>query len=233
MADNPHAGHRERMKRKYLEHGIETLEPHEMVEILLYYAIPQKDTNPIAHRLIKTFGTVSGILNAPPDALTQIEGVTSSAAAYLRLIGDVHRHCERESTPPGTVLNTTRALRNYLWPYFEGMREESVYAVTLNVLCEAIGAHKIASGMPTLTQVGIRRVVGCAIADGAAAIVLSHNHPSGIALPSKEDVAVTGLLAKALFPLDMSLRDHLIFTPGGECLSFRDSPSLCPSLRGE
>lgn len=233
MAENPHAGHRERMKRKYLAHGTDAFAPHELAELLLFYAVPQKDVNPVAHRLIETFHSLGGIFSATREQLSEVEGVTPGAAAYLSLLGDVYRLCEKEQSPPAAVLRDTLSLRDYLWRYVKAEKGETVWAVTLNVLSEAIAVHKISSGSATVSAVDIRRIVAAAVADSAAQIVLAHNHPSGVALPSREDLVSTAALARALTPLDMRLRDHLIFTPSGECLSFRDSPALAPCLNGQ
>ena len=234
MADkkNIHAGHRARVKARYAQHGVSVFSPHELLELLLFYAIPQKDTNPLAHRLIDEFGSVDSVLHAGRDVLSKVEGITPGAIQLLSLIGDTHRYCEQEKQPLGSILRLTEDQVKFLHPRFETMNEEAMWMVTLDVLYRVIGVHKLAGGTPTSAQVGARDVLRYALADNAVFVVIAHNHPSGLALPSQSDLDTTVALANTLQGVGVQLLDHLIFAKPAECVSFRQSRRICSCLQG-
>ena len=234
MADkkNIHAGHRSRVKKRYADHGVSVFAPHELLELLLFYAIPQKDTNPLAHRLIDEFGSVNAVLHADRDVLSKVEGITPGAVQFLSLLGDTHRYCEQEKQPVGSILRLTDDQIKFLRPRFETMSEESMWMVSLDVLYRVVGVHKLSSGTPTSAQVGARDVLRYALADNAVSVVIAHNHPSGLALPSQSDLDTTVALANTLKGIGVQLLDHLIFAEPNECVSFRQSKLIEPCLRG-
>ena len=230
--ENLHNGHRDRMKQRYIDNSFREFMPHELVEMLLYYGVPRRDTNPLAHRLLNSFGSVSNILLAEREALLAIEGVTPNVATMLNLVGDIHRFCSEEAMPVGEVLRTTEDYVAFLKPRFDRLPVEEVWIVCMDVLSRVIGVHQISSGTPLNADVNLRKVMQFVLSDNATKMVLAHNHPSGIAIPSKPDIVTTIALAKALNGVNMELMDHLIFARDNECVSFRDTYELEPTLKG-
>ncbi len=231
--DNPHAGHRDRMKKRYITKGFRDFEPHELIEILLYFGVPQRNTNPLAHTLLNTFGSVNAVLSADREVLCSIDGVTPHIATLLNLVGDLHRYCGEEAMPLGVTLRTTTDFVAFLRPRFDRLPVEQVWIVCMDVLARVVGVHQISSGTPLGADVNLRRILQLALADNASKMVLAHNHPSGIALPSEPDINTTVVLAKALESVNIRLLDHLIYARDNECVSFNDTEELRPTLKGQ
>ncbi len=233
MADHPHDGHRKRVKQRYVESGSDAFAPHELVEMLLFFGIVRKDTNPLAHRLMEEFGSVRGVLNAPRDLLLRIEGMNENAATLLTLVGDLHRYCDKEAVPLGSLLINTKERVHFLRPRFDNVGTEVVWMVSLDRNLRVTAAHRLSGGTPTMTEISVRDVLRFALADNAVSVVIAHNHPSGIALPSQLDIDTTIAVARALDSAGIRLEDHLIFAKNNDCVSFAETSVLAPTLRGE
>ena len=180
-----HDGHRQRAKDRYRQLGADALADHELLELALFYAIPRQDTNETAHRLLKRFRSLQGVLQATPEELEREEGVGRSAALLLCLIGDISRRA-RITSLPEKILNCLDGKGKLL-------------------TCRCIG-----KGTVSASPVHVRQVVENALYAGASTIILAHNHPSGVALPSDADVLVTRRIQEALAPLGIRLADHII-----------------------
>ncbi len=230
-SENLHSGHRERMKQRYMEKGFRDFMPHELLEMLLYFGVPRRDTNPLAHRLLNSFGSVRNVLKADRELLLSVEGVTPHVATMLNIVGDVHRFCAEEEALVES-LRTTEDYVAFLRPRFDRLPVEEVWIVTMDMLARVVGVHQISSGTPLSSDVNLRKVMQFALADNACKLVLAHNHPSGIALPSRPDIKTTTVLAKALEGVGIQLMDHLIFARDNECVSFNDTEELTPTLSG-
>ncbi|MBR5135359.1 MAG: hypothetical protein IKV35_07150 [Clostridia bacterium] len=231
MADHLHNGHRQRVKDRYAAGGIDVFSPHEIVEFLLFFAIPQKDTNELAHRLIETFGTVRGILNAEPETLMNVEGMTPNAVMLLRLMGDVRRYCNCEEEFKRVRLLDTDSQVDFFRPYFEDCTREVVWMATLDVSGHLLGMHKISEGTPLEADVNMRTVLFNALTDNAVNVVIAHNHPSGLALPSNADIRCTARIASILLSIGIGVLDHLVFARG-DCVSFKQTRSIRHTLTG-
>jgi len=229
---NLHKGHRERMKNRYISKGFRDFEPHELIEILLYYGVPQRDTNPLAHELFNTFGSVNAVLSADREILCAVKGVSPNLATFLNLVGDIHRFCSEEAMPTGMTLRYTTDFVSFLQPRFDRLPVEQVWIVCMDVLARVVGVHQISSGSPISSEINVRRIMQLALADNASSLIIAHNHPSGIALPSEPDILATIELAKALKGVGIRLRDHLIFARDNECVSFNDSEAVQQTLEG-
>ena len=204
-----HDGHRERLRSRFRKEGLEHFAQHEALELLLYYCIPRKDTNPIAHRLLERFHDLPGVLNAPASELTKIPEVGQNVADYLNILRQLHRYCavcEAEEI----ALTSIDACGRYLAPRFTEHRNEVVYLLCLDAKCKVLECSKVGEGSVNSAAVPIRRIVEMALGANATAVVLAHNHPSGVALPSDEDKATTHRLAMALRAVEIELVDHLI-----------------------
>lgn len=217
-----HDGHRDRMKNRFLEHGIDNFSDHEVLEMLMYYSVPRSDTNPTAHRLLEKFGSLSAVFDAPIGELTSVEGVGANTATLIKLMPQIYRRYAVSRESINNILNTTTKAGDYLVARFCGETEEVVYLVCLDSKCKVLACKMLARGETDSANLSIRKVVETALACNASSAILSHNHASGIALPSKEDEFTTRRVASALAAVNITLADHIIVA-GGDYVSFADS----------
>lgn len=222
-----HDGHRARKKEQFRTHGLDAFADHEALELLLFYAIPRVDTNPVAHRLIERFGSLDGVLSAPPEELEKVEGVGESAATLLSLILPLVRCSRMTAAKTPVILGTTQAAGEYFVDLFFGMREERLYEACLDAKGKLLRCAKVADGSVDAVSVNIRVIVENALKCGASAVVLSHNHPSGVALPSEDDNATTLAVYDALRTVDIRLLDHIIVADD-DFVSIRENGLLPP-----
>lgn len=217
-----HEGHRDRMRERILLSGIESLQPHEVLEYLLYHAIPRKDTNGIAHELISKFGSFNGVLNADYDALLEVNGMTANAALLLTSLKGVFRMYASGDKKGKIVIATRGDLVRYLSPFFYGEKTEKFYMLCLDAKNTVIKLVKLSSGIPQEVRVDVRDVVDNALKYKAVSVVVAHNHPSGDVSPSVQDVELTRAIAAALQLIKIKLADHYIFSDFGYCSFVED-----------
>lgn len=216
---NPHAGHRKRLKDAYRRSGIESLSDVNKLELLLFYAIPRKDTNPIAHALLDEFGSLSAVLEASPEQLCRVEGITENAALLIGYTGQLTACAEKERTMQRTkgILDTTTKCAEYLLPHFFGMKMELVYLLCLDARCKVIACRKLGEGSINAADVSIRRIVETALQYNAVSVVLAHNHPGSVCTPSAEDESTTLRIWQALDAVSVQLADHIIVSGSEFC----------------
>lgn len=208
-----HTGHRERLRRQFLMTGAEGLSDINILELLLFYGIPQRDTNPIAHRLLERFGSLAGVFSASTEDLVRQGGLGEYAAALIRLTAEIARMQQIQRTEE-RFLCTTEEYGDYLLPHFFGLTEETVYLLSLDGKCKPLACNRLFTGSVNSASLSIRLVVECALRTKATSVVLAHNHPSGIAVPSQEDIKSTRAIAEALEPLNVLLLDHIVVAEG-------------------
>ena len=227
MANEPnkkplHAGHRARMREKMAAFGTEGFADHEILEMLLYYAVPRGDTNAIAHRLLDRFGKFHNVLDAPVSELIKVEGVSKSTATFLAMFRQMNRYYEKNRAEDIRIVPTTADCGRLLVPYFRGLCEEVVYLLCLDAKCKVLCCKKVGEGGLNSVALSIRRIVEVAMAAGASSVVLAHNHPTGLAVPSAEDVQTTKRLAQALDLVEIILADHIVVS-GEDFVSLLES----------
>ena len=205
-----HDGHRQRLKDRFLQQGLDGFTDIQVLELLLFYAIPRRDTNPIAHELLKKFGSVRQVLEAPLDRLMEVDYITENVAVLLKLMPAMLRFYQVDKVKNEMPLVTIQACGDYLKHFFIGRKNETVFLLCLDAKCKVLACREVGEGSVNSANVPIRRVVEIALAEGASTVVLAHNHPSGIAIPSGEDVATTRRLAAALSTVDVILADHIV-----------------------
>lgn len=205
-----HEGHRERMKQQLKTSGMDSLSDVQVLEVLLYYAIPRADTNPTAHRLLERFGSLSGVLEAPAEELQKVEGMGERAAGLIRLFCQLERRHLMDRANGMKILNTTAKCGQYLTPRFHGEKEEVVYLLCLDAKCGVIDCVPVHRGGVNVADVSVRKIVKTALDTGATSVVLAHNHPAGLALPSPEDIQTTQTVRAALDAVGIVLVDHVI-----------------------
>lgn len=216
-----HDGHRERLKERFRMEGLQNFNELHVLELILFYAIPRRDTNLIAHALLDRFGSLPAVLDARLDDLAAVPGVGENAALLLQLFPQVMRRYLRDSGENGHILYTTDQCGQYLIPYFLGAREEKVYLLCLDAKCKALGCYLLHEGSVNAAAVSVRKAADTAIRANATSVILAHNHTSGIALPSEEDRETTYTIRNALNGIGIQLIDHIIVA-GGDFVSLAD-----------
>lgn len=209
-----HDGHRRRLKERFLREGLDNFEQLQVLELLLFYCIPRQDTNPIAHALLDRFGSVSKVLEATPEELKKVPGVGESAALFLSLIMATGRYYLVNQKEKDTILTSIEKCGQYLLPFFHGRRNETVFLLCLDAKCKVLSCKEVGEGSVNSAAVPIRRIVEMALGDNATSVVLAHNHPSGLALPSGEDIQTTRRLSLALRAVEIELVDHVVVADG-------------------
>ena len=215
-----HAGHRERMRRRFLDVGLDSFADHEALEYALFYAVPRGDTNEIAHRLLSRFGSLAAVLEADPSDLAAVEGVGPGTAAFLSFLPQFTRRYLKdrlETNKP--CLKTSEEAIAYAIPIMTGRADEVFYVVSLNAACRVLNATLLAEGTISEVRLHPRQVVEVALRNRAASVIFVHNHPAGTAKPSTEDLRLTEALVKALQPLSIKVLDHIIVA-GEQAYSF-------------
>jgi len=222
---NIHSGHRERLREQFLTHGLDSFADHKVLELLLCFAIPRGDVNPIAHALMNHFTSLANVLDASPQELQDIPGIGESSACLIRLINALGRRYQIDKSKTDLMLETTERMGEYILPLFHGLTDEVVYLLCLDGSLKVTYQEKLAQGSVNATSFSIRRAVETALKRKAIYVVLSHNHPSGLALPNVTDVTTTEQLISALSPLSIRLADHIIVA-GDDFVSLRESGHL-------
>ena len=217
-----HDGHRQRLKDRFRQEGLDKFDEIQVLELLLFYAIPQRHTNPLAHRLLDHFGSVAQVLQAPVEELEKISGVGANAATLLSLTTALARYYMVNRGTQTAILTSTEMCGDYLLPHFVGRRNETVFLLCLDAKCKVLCCKEVGEGSVNSASVPIRRIVEMALSMNATSVVLAHNHPSGLAIPSHEDVQTTKRLALALDAVEIDLVDHIVVADG-EWVSIRAS----------
>lgn len=219
---NIHTGHRQRTKREFLVTGLEGWPDHKVLELLLFYAIPQGDVNPLAHSLIDRFGSLTGVFHATFDQLRSVKGVGENTAALILLMPALGGRYLQKQTDMKEIYKTSWQFRDLLEPEFFGARNEKVYLVCLDGKMKLLNLRKLGEGIVDSASVTTRKVLETALACNASVVVLAHNHVSGLAIPSTDDVATTRQLARSLHQVGILLYDHFILAEG-DMVSMRES----------
>lgn len=226
-----HDGHRERLRDRFIKEGLDHFTQEQVLELLLFYSIPRQDTNEIAHDLVDYFGSLHQVLEAPVQELQKVEGIGERSAVLLRLIAEISRYYQVNRAINEKILNSIEACGRYLVPRFVGRRNETVFLLCLDAKCKMLCCREISEGTVNAAGVSVRKVVETALAVNASSVVLAHNHPSGMALPSTEDVVTTRRIAAALRAVDVILVDHLVISDD-DYVSLRQSNMYLPEQAG-
>lgn len=219
--ENLNAGHRQRMRMRYDTDGLDGFRPHEVLELLLFYVQPYKDTNKIAHRLMNRFHTLSGVMDASPGELTEIDGVGGKTALFLKLLPDVFRLYEMSKSERHVLTSSDKELKKFLSDIYIGETCEKAYIFCLDGRSRIFHMELVAEGAGCMSRIQIQSVAEIALHKRCSSLLLSHNHPDGSPYPSADDLFATHRLYNALHTLDISLMDHCIV--GDHVLSLRES----------
>ncbi len=217
---NTHDGHRRRIMAKALNGDFESLEKHEIVEVLLFNVLPRINTNEIAHRLIDKFGSLHAICSADINDLMTIEGVGLKTAEFLKMLPTYVKCYEFSYYRDDETMANTEKAGEYCVKLFAGENSEGVYALFLNINKELIKKVKVSTGTVTMVHIDQKVILKHALETNASFVILTHNHPSGVLMPSQNDITVTTNLAMMLSNIQTELIDHIIVS-GNRYFSFR------------
>lgn len=227
MDENFHSGHRKRLRESYIKGGASAMHEHNLLELLLTYAIPRKDVNPLAHELIAKYGSLARVLAAPVDELAALPGVGESAAVLLSLAGALKR-LPAARTPGRAAINTPEEAARLCETLFEnGGKYEATYCVSLDKRRRVLHCDLVSAGTLAENVIYPRLIVEFALRHGANSVILAHNHPSGNPAPSRADVDSTKTVCEALSGIGITLHDHIIVGAEGSFSMLRNM--LLPS----
>ena len=205
-----HDGHRKRVMERFYREGLDGFTEIQSLELLLFFAFAQGDTNPMAHRLLERFGSFDKVLDAPVDQLVKVEGIGPKSASLIKVIKEMGRYYDVSKARQEKRLTTIDECGDYLKAFFKNRKNETVFLLSLDAKMKVLACQEVGEGSVNYASVPIRRVVEMALEAGASSVVLSHNHPSGIAVPSGEDIQTTRRLAMALSAVEITLVDHIV-----------------------
>jgi DNA repair protein RadC len=205
-----HHGHRQRLRQRFLTDGMGAMSEEELLELLLFYAVPRRDTKALAQKLLRSFGSLPELLNAPVDQLTEQGELSEPAVTLLKLAEALAQRQRSRCAGQRLVLNSTEKCGAFLMPFFAGAHQEMVYVLALDGQCRYLDCRNMLTGNVNTVSISIRKVVEFALEVRASSMVLAHNHPSGVAVPSKADIETTGKLKQALNAVDVLLVDHVV-----------------------
>lgn len=207
-----HSGHRQRLKDRFLREGLDNFQEVNALELLLFYCIPRIDTNELAHELLNEFGSFANVMEASVEDLKKVKGIGDNAATFLTLINAVNRFYRIKKAEGTTTVSKIEEYVSVLEPRFTGRKNETVFLLCLDAKSKIICCKQVSEGSVTSAHISVRKVVEAALSVNASAVILSHNHPGGYAMPSKADEETTYRVAKALSDVDVVLLDHVIFS---------------------
>ena len=217
-----HDGHRERLRARCAEHGLESFNELNALELLLCYAIPRRDTNEIAHRLLDAFGSLSGVFQASMQELTSIPGIGENAATLILMVPQIVKKAHVSKAKEIKIIRNSTDAGNYLLPYFLDEPDEIVMMLCLDNKRAVICCREMGRGVVNCVDANIRRMVETALKVKTTTVIVAHNHPNGVALPSREDDNFTRTLYRSLGLLGITLEDHIIVA-NDEFVSLADS----------
>lgn len=216
---NLHEGHRERMRNKFLKNGIGAFSEHEVMEMLLYYAVPRVNTNEMAHELLNKYKSISGVLDAPIESLTETKRLSENGAVLLKLIPQILRLYQKGHET--MCFDSYDILKDFFKTEFFGAIKEQFRVMCLNENLNIISCELLCEGDVNTVKPEPLKIVELALKNNCRTIIIAHNHPTALSLPSDEDIATTRVMKRILEPLGINLLDHVIVSGFGDVTSMR------------
>lgn len=207
---NIHDEHRKRMREKCIKHGAASFQTHELLEMMLYYCIPMKDTNPLAHKLLNEYGSLSMLLDADIRDMQRRCEVTERTALFFTILSEMMKRCKQERWSDREVLNTTQLAGEFAVSLLAYEKQECFYAILLDAQSRLINATLISRGTVDEAYIYPRLIVEAAIRYSATGVILAHNHPGGSIKPSFSDIEATVNVIAALNAIGIFVIDHFI-----------------------
>ncbi len=215
---NEHKNHRKRVRARFLNEGLESFEEHQVLEMLLFYGVSQIDTNEMAHRLIRKFGSLRGVFDADHSELMQVEGIGEACATLIKFAAAVSKRYAASDIKVGERFDTVEKVGKYLTWLYMGVNVEKVYLLVFNGKLEMTNCKLICEGSINSAAFTPRAIFETALLEKAEGIVLAHNHPTGLAIPSGNDIEYTTQLKYLCNQVGINLLEHIVvagnsFTP--------------------
>ena len=207
--ENLHKGHRERVKENFLKCGLEGFHNHEILELLLFFGIPMKDTNEIAHQLLDVFGSFSEVLNARYEDLVKIKGMTSNAAVLLTMLPQLYHVYTRESLDL-VQLDSVEKVNKFFISAYSGVKNEEIKVCCLDSEMKIISCGTVIEGTIASAKVDMRKIVEIVFRYNSDMVIIAHNHPNGTPVPSDEDIIATRAIKNTFDSLGITLVDHVV-----------------------
>lgn len=220
-----HEGHRQRVKTRYLTEGLDAFEDHQVLEMLLFFCIPMKDTNELAHKMIKEFGSLAGLFEANPKDISKRCGVSDNTAILVSLIPSLSRRYFKGKWGDKPVLNSSSKAGDYAVSLFAGRTYECFFVICLDTQNRVNYATLVHEGTINEAPVYPRLIVEAALRHQASSLILAHNHPGGSLHPSQADIEVTKRITVALEAISIKVIDHIIVA-GEKYFSFAENGAL-------
>jgi DNA repair protein RadC len=213
------------MRGEFLRGGLDGFSDHRVLELLLFYARARGDVNPLAHRLLDVFGSLSGVFDADVNRLLAVPGMGENTAALLKLLPALAGRYLRSRTNRDIIVQTAEDIQLLFAPYYFGARNEILYLAALDGKRKLLGVRKISEGIPNAADITARQVAEATLSLNATGVILAHNHCSGIATPSEADLLTTVYLQDFLKRMNVTLLDHVIMVDD-DMVSMRESKYL-------
>ncbi len=205
-----HENHRERLKNRFLTEDLDTFDPHNVLELLLFYSIPRQDTNEIAHELMNRFGSLSDVFDAPFEELVTVTGIKEHSATLLKLIPAIARRYMLDKNHGSEPLSTMEKIGGYFVDKYFGINVETVYLLMLDNKFSVIDCVKIHEGSVNSASITLRRLIELALYRRAPMVVLAHNHPNGVPIPSTDDIFTTKEIRRAFDLMEIKFLGHIL-----------------------
>lgn len=224
MSNGLHDGHRERVLEDFLRNGFDIhTPPHKVLEFLLFYCVPRRDTNELAHQLIDRFGSVSGVLDAPVDELANFKGLSRRSAALLKLIIPISHIYEVEKADRTDCFRSLGDIGKFLFERIHSYQSEKFGLLILGSDGRFKDFEIISNGNVNSVNISVRDLLKRCLDKDGVIVAIAHNHPSGVAIPSSEDVVLTEKIAEALSHAGLRLIDHII-SVNNDYVSMAETP---------
>ena len=217
--ENVHKEHRKRVKEKFLNHGLKTFADHEILELMLFFSLPQIDTNKIAHDLLNKFKSIKGVFEASYESLLTVKDVGPHTATLIKFLPELMNVYSKSLTTEISKISSQDEAEEYVTNLFKNTQHEKFVIICLNARNEITTCEEISSGDQNKVQIEIRNVTNAILKNDCQRVILTHNHPHGLAKPSDDDVNVTHKLFYSCILNDIVILDHIIYAPDG-CFSF-------------
>ena len=212
----PHyKGHRQRLRERFLSGGSEALQDYELIEILLFMAIPRRDVKPLAKTLLQTFGSLPELMATTPEELMRVDGISENTATAIKSVEAVATRMMKQEIAKKPLLNNWTRLMDYCHATMAHEKKEHFRTIFLNKKNELIADEIQGTGTVDHTPAYPREIMKRSLELGATAIILMHNHPSGDPKPSQADVDMTQQIIRAAEPFNITVHDHIIISRNG------------------
>ncbi len=222
---NIHGNHRMRVRERFLKSGLGGFPDHNVLEFVLFYSQPYGDTNEIAHRLLDTFGSLSAVLDAPYEELVKVKGIGYYTAVFLTMLPQLAKRYFSDMIPDKVTITDRKSLLDYRRAEFISETSEIVKLLCFNNAGLLTNCCKVSIGSKNNVNIDRRTLLETAFRSNAGSVILTHNHPNGLAVPSQNDISTTKEVFRLFSDMNIKLLDHVIVS-GHDIFAMAESPKF-------